>query len=86
MRRLRAFSCWVPCIGGDPVVQCGIIMAESAGKARYKSFLNYSDCYRDAKITDVRVRRAPRFDNVDFRSGIMPEFVRREALVAKAKP
>lgn len=39
-----------------------LIAAETASKARYLGFLLCRDAYRDARIIEMHVRRAPRHD------------------------
>ena len=74
----KAWRCWVPSIGGDPEVRCAVVRADTAGKARYRTFLQAGDSWPDLSITEIRVRRAPEYDGMTFRSGIMPEYVELE--------
>lgn len=46
----------------------GFIKALSAGKARYKIFLSVNDAGYDLSITDIKVKRAYQFDNLDLPS------------------
>lgn len=73
---MKAFFCWVPKLGGNPETgNGGIHQAETAGEARYSSYQNAQDAYPEISIIDVRVRRAPVFDGVQHKNGIMPRFI-----------
>ena len=83
---VRAFTCWVPELGGDPVRWCGIYLAASSSKARYKCLLNVGDPFPHITITDICVLRARAYDGRAFREGIMPEFIERECPAGGVTP
>ena len=71
----RAWAAWVLRIGGDPKTRCGLVRAPTRSKARYLAYLSCRDVYRDGKNLDIRVRRAPRFDALEFRDCVMARYL-----------
>lgn len=58
MSNLKAFQATIPSLGGDG----GIVLEASAGKARYSAYLNAKDVWPGVTLTEVRVKRAPEYD------------------------
>ena len=71
----RAWLCRAPrWFGSD---QGGLYKAETAERARYLAHRSALDAGFPIPYRDIRARRAPDLDNVDFTQGIMPMYVRR---------
>ncbi len=66
---------WFGCvlsIGNDVT---GVYRATSAGAAKAKVHRHVSDAYEGIPFTECRVRRAPQYDDVEFKSGIAPQWI-----------
>ena len=62
MRKLKAWKTACPAIGSD----CGIVIEESASKAKYCSYLSAKDAGYDVSITDFKAVRAKEFDDATY--------------------
>ncbi|MDO6389035.1 hypothetical protein Q4E40_02765 [Pontibacter sp. BT731] len=43
----------------------GVVVAPSAGKARYRAYLSYKDVWEEASFAAIRVHRAPEYDGLE---------------------
>jgi hypothetical protein len=69
-----AYLCWAPkVIDGEG----GIYRAASVGKARYQCWRGAREAGFRLGFGDIRVKRAPEFDGLSFRSGTMPQYINR---------
>ncbi len=60
MAKPRAFRCKVSGF------EAGIYLAESAGKARYRTYASAGDAGYDLDFADIRVRRSPEYDALEL--------------------
>lgn len=54
---------FVICVGLDDWDSCGVMNAQSKGKAIYRAYLSAKDANYDMPITKFRARRAPKYDD-----------------------
>ena len=69
----RVFAGWIPRIG-EGREMTGLYRAHSAGQAKAACLAHAREAGYDVRLPDVRVRREPAYDAVNFRVGISLEY------------
>ncbi len=66
---------WFGCVLSIGRDVTGVYRAVTAGKAKGMVHRHVSDAYEGIPFTECRVRRAPQYDGVEFKSGTAPQWI-----------